>query len=358
MGSRMTTPHKAAILEKAKELFMEHSIKNGLQAITPTESELVEGGFIQAAKSQLMRDRNRKQIEEYFVPDQLHASAFQFDVKEALANGVYVCGTTGSGKSDMAMMHADAMMKAGATVLVFDGTRDWISRSSIPNYVTIKPNQKIPIILNHKNVIFDMSLLNPIEQKEFVKGVCKILWRHQVQHGTHWYYLIFEEGHIYFPQGCMRSNQYASLVQLVTGGRNYKIRFEIVTQFSAMIDKNVMRYMRQRYCGYTDEPNDIGYVGDMIGREYKDKLKTLKAGQFLYKHGNKVSLTEIEPYQSQLEPMPLRVPSMYATEKSETRKGTRSKPEPSWIDQAIGLTQLASLVVFVVMIAWVLLAPP
>ena len=60
-----------------------------------------------------------------------------FDAKEALQSGSYISGTKCSGKSDLGMIHADELMKLGVTVLVFDSTRDWINRSSIPNYISI-----------------------------------------------------------------------------------------------------------------------------------------------------------------------------------------------------------------------------
>jgi len=306
----MTTPKRKEIESKAIELFMENCAKNGIEAITPTMNELKEGGWLNVARSQLMTDANRMAIEEYFVPDQIQVSEKTFNVQEALASGSYISGTTGSGKSDLAMLHAEEMMKSGVTVLVFDATRDWIKRSSVPHVVSIVPNVPYSYVLNDHSIIFDMSLLNPMQQKEVVKKVCRDVWSHQVAKGNQWFYLIFEEGHLYFPEGCMRSRNYAEMVQLVTQGRNYKIRFEVITQFSAMIDKNVMRYMKQRFFGYTDEPNDTNYILSMLGKQHKEKLMSLNAGQFLYKFGNSIKLVEIEPFQNKTQPKPLQIQPM------------------------------------------------
>jgi len=242
-----------------------------------------------------------------------------FNVKEALANGAYVSGTTGSGKSDQAMTHADAMMQAGVTVIVFDATRDWINRSSIPHYITVLPNVPFSFKLNHTNIIFDMSLLAPAEQKKLVKYVCETILQHQIKHGRtdespteDWIYVIFEEAHIYFPQGCMRAKRYDTLVQFATAGRNFATRFEAVVQFSSMIDKDIMKYMKQRYFGYTDEPNDVDYVTNFMGRrkekgDYAVKLMNLKAGQFIYKHGHKTTVVENQPYIGNMKPQPLQI---------------------------------------------------
>ena len=154
-----------------------------------------------------------------------------------------------------------------------------------------------------------MSLLTVNQQKQLVKSVCQNLWSYQVRHAQqgkvlHQFYLVFEEGHNYFPQGCMRSKEYAEVVQVVTGGRNFNIRFEVITQFASMIDKDIMKYMRQRYFGYTDEPNDLDYVTGFLGREHSKKLTELKAGQFLYKYGTTIKQIEIEPYETLHKPHP------------------------------------------------------
>ena len=62
-----------------------------------------------------------------------------------------------------------------------------------------------------------------------------------------------------------------------------------------------MKYVHQRYFGYTDEPNDIDYFTDFLARnrdkdKYTEKLMSLKAGQFLYKYVNKVEESYIEPF--------------------------------------------------------------
>lgn len=308
----MTTPTRSEIEKLAMELWKTDQFRKGcmeLAETNPEYEELLESGYVASAQSMLMRSNRFQHEQDWFGDDSkdIEVSGFQFDVKEALASGAYISGTTGSGKSDLAMLHAEEMMKSDVTVLVFDATRDWIKRSSVPHVVSIVPNVPYSYVLNGHSMIFDMSLLNPMQQKEVVKKVCKDVWSHQVAKGNHWFYLIFEEGHLYFPEGCMRSKNYAEMVQLVTQGRNYKIRFEVITQFSAMIDKNVMRYMKQRFFGYTDEPNDTNYILSMLGKQHKERLMSLNAGQFIYKNGNSIKLTEVESYVSDTKPQPLRI---------------------------------------------------
>ena len=306
----MTTPHKEAILEKAKELFMENSVKNGIPAISPTESELRESGFISAAKSQLMQDRNRSAIEEYFPnEDRFNASGFRFDVKEATKTGFYVSGTSGIGKSDIAMNAAKELMKHGVSVVVFDSTMDWIERSNIPSYITVKPNVQFSFALDGRSFIFDIHLLNPDQRLELLEYFSGVLYRHQafrLKNERKKFIVILEESQTFLYQGVMRSVKTRNIRMLLSEGRNFNVRFGSITQFSSMLDKDAMKFMKQRYVGWTDEPNDIVYVTNMMGG-YKERVKSLRAGQFLYKHGNDVSMIEIEPYASDTKPQPLLI---------------------------------------------------
>lgn len=283
-----------------------------------------------------------------------------FNPTEALKSGVYVSATTGHGKSDLAMNHADQLIKEGVTVVVFDATMDWIKRSSIPHYVTVQLEQYFQYSLDVGSLIFDMSLLNAEQQKRLVKMVCTEIWRHQVEKARRdeldpenpkdWIYIVFEEGHIYFPQGCMRSKDYAEMVQIATGGRNYNIRFEIVVQFASMVDKDVMKYMRQRYFGYTDEPNDQNYVTNFLGtnrqrESYEQKLMNLKAGEFLYKHGREVKPIYNPIYEGDgAKPLPPLVPSMQVEAIGEEE--TTEPAKPDWLRLAQMGLQIGSLLVF------------
>jgi len=259
-----------------------------------------------------MQDRNRSAIEEYFPnEDRFNTSGFRFDVKEATKTGFYCSGTSGIGKSDVAMRAASELMKHDVGVIVFDSTMDWIERSNIPYYITVKPNVQFAFALDGTSFIFDVHLLNPEQRLDLVEWFCSTLYRHQAlrpKAERKRFVVILEESQTYLYQGSMRSKKTRNIRMLLTEGRNFKVRIACVTQFASMLDKDAMKFMKQRYVGWTDEPNDIAYVTNMIGG-HKEKLKSLKAGQFLYKHGNDVSMIEIEPYASDTKPQPLLIQS-------------------------------------------------
>ena len=262
---------------------------------------------------------------------------------------MYVSGTTACGKSDLAMMHAEELIKEGVKVIVFDATLDWVKLSSLPYYLTVREGEHFQYSFDIGSFIFDMSLLNITQQKKLVRIVCRELWKRQVRDAQQGkplrqYYLIFEEGHNYFPQGCMRSHELADVVQLVTGGRNYKIRFEVITQFASMIDKDVMKYMKQRYFGYSDEPNDIDYITGFLGREHSKKLTELKAGQFLYKFGKKVRQIKNPIYESKTKSKPY--PKLL-----EEPEPKEDRPETDLLKFAAVVFQVGALLIFLFALA-------
>jgi len=230
-----------------------------------------------------------------------------FDAQEAMRSGVYASGTTGVGKSDILMEIADVLMKEGIIVIVFDTSQDWLNRSSIPIYQPCYGSISLPE--PHKAMIWNMELMTPKQQQETIENFCIKIMKHQAETPEperKRYFLIFEEAHTYFPQGCMTAKRCQNTVKMMTQGRNFKIRFACITQFASLIDKNAMRYMKQRYFGSTDEPNDFEYVLRFFPKnkrdEIADKIVTLKAGQFIYKNGDKTELMQIQPYKCDTKP--------------------------------------------------------
>jgi len=286
-----------------------------------------------------------------------------FSTEEAMKSGVYISGTTGTGKSDIGMYQAEELMREGVIVIVFDPSQDWITRSSIRGYAMPKMDEYLwNGYIPQRNFIFDLSQLTIIEQQGFVEDFCKKLIEQQAktkcEFGVYcdWkpkqYYIIFEEAQIYFPQGYMMSRSYRNTVRMMTQGRNFGVRFCCITQFASMIDKKAMRYMRQRYFGYTDEPNDTEYILKMFPKEFREQgtkyLMGLKAGQFIYKCGNAVDQFEIAPFQSETKPQPTEEIPQKATivPLSPQNQNTGSN--------GIAIARLMFLTIFAMIFLWII----
>lgn len=304
----MTTPNKENVIERA---FAIHAKRNHkVSNITPTESELKEDGTYEEAKNELMRnsdeylaylekeaaslgyrlDRQKScELERQVVPDE-----FEVDLEEALRTGIFISGTSQSGKSNLAFIIADLLMKEDVIVFVVDPSQAW-NKSSVPTRLRIdfpKRGQK-NITWKHIPTVFDVSRLTVLQQKEFVENFCKAIFEDRVNSSHRpQIFIFFEEAHLYFPEGCMRAKRYQEALRIITVGRNFNIRFGLITQWCALIDKTVIKFPRQRYFGYTDEKNDKEYLRNFIGSRV-DELETLQVGEFMYDVGKKTKKVQV-----------------------------------------------------------------
>jgi len=302
----MTTPTRAEVYEKAKQLYVEHCYRSGtpeLADVNPEPSELVENGFYASALSSLMTSEKKKYAEYMNNSENVEVKelAEVFDLNEILASGVYCSGTSGHGKTDLLMYLADMLKEHGVIVVVIDSSQDWQNRSSIPYFQTVQnPYQKISI--PQDSLIFDISFLNIEDRKAFAENLCRLLYESQAETPKQLrrqYFLIFEEAHVYLNEGTLRSKKFQNITRLLTEGRNYNVRFACVTQFASLISKMVMKFMRIRCFGYADEPNDLKFISGFLGSEHVKQLRNLEHGSFIAYSSGKLSVVHVEPYESQ-----------------------------------------------------------
>jgi len=309
----MATPRKEEIIAKALELYYYDMAKSGIQNVnTPEISELSESGYLSSARSSLMHSLETQQSEWIHNGSELESSDdLKFDLEEAMKSGVLISGITGTGKSDLGMYLTDQLMKEGIIVVCFDSSQDWQKRSSIPQYQTLT----IPHIdaVPENSVIFDISRLSVQGRQNLIESFSELLYQYQVMNPSRKeFFLVFEEGSSYFREGFMRGKRFGNTAMLMSEGRNYGVRFMVITQFFASLDKMSMRYMKQRYFGSTNEPRDVEYITRFFSREEKKEvgktLRSLDAGSFLYMNGSRTEQIHIEPYRDAVHKEELFIP--------------------------------------------------
>jgi len=290
------TPTKTEILAKASELYFSDMAKSGIQNFNnPEPNELAESGYISSAKSELMRNLETKHAEWLNNGSNLETSDFQFDIIEGMQTTTFISGSRGIGKSDIAMQIVDRLINENIICIVFDSSMDWLKRSLISQYITVKPYTDLNV--PYQNTIIDMSILTPIEQQRTVEAFCKKLFEHQINNMANKYYLVFEESQIYFPLSALSSKNTQNTMRLLTVGRNFNISLATISQFPALVSKELIKHAGQIFIGYSTELNTLNYWRGILGT-HTEKLKELQNGQFVYYHRNKISLTEIESYQN------------------------------------------------------------
>lgn len=390
---KMVTPTKEAILERARQLYF----KANPDAPTPEESELVEGGYAYEAQNMLMRNdvsfrtylekeaaqnglrivtedehgkliayerarselakerEKAKQLEKLLKrtrsakQEERKAQTLPFDTKEALKTGVFVCGSSGSGKTILAHSLTSLLMKCDVTVYVFDPAQSW-QESGIPYIVEVLPNVSFQI--NWKqSCIYDISRLTHPQRQEFANQWCRALMDHRkaMRKSRHPIFVWFEDGHTYFPQGCMRAKRHSDVVELVTLGQNFDVRFGAITQFPSMIDKLLVKMTKQRYFGWTSETNDVRYIEGIIGANMASRLKLLNVGQFVYDYpvrGGCTKEIQVPMFRSEITPQP--IPTEFA--KRDTRQVRNGKGS-----NIRGLDALSLLLSVMSIIIWLLI---
>lgn len=306
----MTTPKREQILQLARELYFNDMAKSGINNFNdPEPNELAESGYVQTARSMLMRSEDseyKNHIEQEarelgLLKDKKenleNSESFSVNVEQLFESNALILGSRHSGKSDVGMLIADKCMEKGSIVVCFDPSQDWIARSSIPQYETLT----IPFIaaIPIKSIVYDISLLSPIESQKVVESFSEKLFRQQAETSDRKKYLIvFEESHTYFPQGCMRAKAYQKTVKLLSVGRNVDISCLLISQFASMLDKFAIKHsINQTYLGFTKEFNDLKYLRSLLGSNV-EQLTKLSDGEFLYLTRDNLQKIAITPYQS------------------------------------------------------------
>lgn len=309
----MATPSKSEIEERARELYHEEHARQGDPsfAIEPEPEELKEGGYLNAAASELMRSENSQwsiygeSLQKPKQPQEPErklcesARDVPFDVALAVDSGFYISGTSQSGKSNLAKCIVQKLIEKGIRVFVVDPSRAWTHDSPISNVLPV--DTRISRYAWHGSTVFDISTLNARQKVLFANQLCKDRYEMHVNGLEQKEFIIFEEAQTYIPSGSMRlavrrSSPCESILDVVTVGANYGLRFGLITQFPALVDKPPVKITQQRYFGWTWERNDISYVKAFLGKEWIAKLCALQKGEFIYQCRERTELIRTARY--------------------------------------------------------------
>jgi len=316
----MTTPTRTEIEQRARTQWHQDRARRGDPSfsIEPEIDELREGGYLSSAQSELMRNPESKNAEWLDNSKDMETLPFQFDTKEGMVTTSFVSGSRGVGKSDICMKIADQLMKEGIFVVVFDCSGDWVKRSGISEYLKADPLSDLAI--PDQRVIVDTSMLTPMQQQQTVERFCKRLFEFQL-HSTQRFYLVFEEAQIFFPLNSLRSLKTQNTMRILTTGRNFGVSLCAISQFAATIDKELVKNAGQIFLGYASELNTLAYWKGILGKKAED-LKKLQNGQFVYFNRNKISLIEIEPYESDVCKTQIQIPEVQPTQPTKPKQET------------------------------------
>jgi len=227
-----------------------------------------------------------------------------FDIKECLDSGFCTTGTSQSGKTTLAKYLAQILRLSGVIVNVMDVSQAWTHDTPIPQIATIS-NLPCNVQWNEdESCVFDLSRLTTKDRFDFVIAFCNDLMRSRTQNYVSTMrkvIVIFEEAQMYMPNGAMRSlDKYGPVLDLISVGANFGVRFGLITQFPANVDKAPVKITQQRYFGWTTEKNDLNYIKSFLTeKEDIDALKKLNKGEFIYQLRGKTQRVKVEAFGQQ-----------------------------------------------------------
>jgi len=217
---------------------------------------------------------------------------FSFDLGEAMRTGIFISGTSGYGKTNLAFHLAQEMVRNGIGINVFDPSQAW-RNSGIPTTHQFQTYEKLETDYpKEKSIVYDISLLYVEQQKQLITTIIRDMFNRAVRLKTRpRKVIIFEECQLLVPQGRLQSTEAQEVLRLMTVGRNFNLRFILITQRPATVDKTAVSLCGQKYLGRVDELNDIKYLRNWIG-DWVEKLPSLNIGQFIYSKGNEMEVIQ------------------------------------------------------------------
>ncbi|MDH5733154.1 MAG: hypothetical protein OEY88_05145 [Candidatus Bathyarchaeota archaeon] len=229
-------------------------------------------------------------IRDQYVIDQFLKKVLRLykpDLSELLG-GVFISGAQDSGKTNLAILLADYLMKNNIIVYVIDPSQVWEEKSSIPNCVNVEESSYL--ILKKESTIYDVSLLDPDKHELFVQKFCSMIYNKRAKRTpTHSKihrpetFIIFEEAQLYLPKGQLQKRVAQELLRVISVGRNFNIRSAIITQFPSMVDRHAIKYCRSRFFGLCDDADDVEYLKPYV-KDKVDRLYDLGKGCFICFH--------------------------------------------------------------------------
>lgn len=210
-----------------------------------------------------------------------------FDIIEFKEKGVFISASPQHGKTNLAKLLSDVVMKQNFIVRVFDPSQKWLN-SNIPYYMVfkskhLKKTSKYPFDLS---TVFDISRLRIEEQKELVRSV--LLTDFEILSETKpnfWVAYGLEEAQLYLPTGSLTALANQETFRMVSVGHNFQQTNTLLTQRPADVSVKAIGRCGQLYIGKHFEENDINKLSKYLHwkpLETYAKLTKLQKGQFYY----------------------------------------------------------------------------
>lgn len=232
------------------------------------------------------------------------------DIEESKKSNILVTGTNQQGKSLLAMAISDRLthIREPWQILVFDNVGHWKNKSSIPLYYMVSETTMKYVLPKYASMIYDISNLLPVNQKEFCEWVLADLWKSRIQQqNNHFVLVLFEEFQLYAKN--VRGNVSQNILRIMSVGSNHGIRCLGITPDMSLIDCAFIRLAQQRYhFKLGNEPNAKRRFRAYYGLDWCRIARHLDVGFTIYVNKEKLEVCKIPLFQTHRIPQAYREP--------------------------------------------------
>lgn len=234
-----------------------------------------------------MQENNKENMFE-----SCYGSTLPLDLEETRKSNILITGTNQQGKSLLAMTISDRLMRENWQVLAFDNVGHWKHKSSIPWFYVVSETTQKYILPKHGSLIYDISNLLPVNQKEFCEWVLADLWKSRIQQkNNHYVLVLFEEFQLYAKN--VRGNVSQNILRIMSVGSNHGIRCLGITPDMSLIDCAFIRLAQQRYhFRLGNEPNAKRRFRAYYGLDWCRIARHLDMGFCIYVNKEKLSVQD------------------------------------------------------------------
>ena len=106
------------------------------------------------------------------------------------------------------------------------------------------------------------------------------------------------------PNSALRSYTFQEISRFVTQGRNFGLSYIALTQRLASVDSNLVEISGLKYFGKTEGDNNRRRAKAWLSKEYLDRARDLKTGEFLQQYGSKITFEKVPLFHSLGTPQP------------------------------------------------------
>ena len=228
---------------------------------------------------------------------------YHFDTEEAAKTNTMIVGLTSSGKTRLGWAICDLLQSENWDIIIFDPVGVW-AQSSMKQCIKLD-SSRLNILPVEGSVVYDISGLKIDEQKQLIENFAEAYWEYKnANPATRHTLIVLEEASTFIKY--INGSASQNLYRLAMAGRNppHLTRLMYISPRYTDINTQFRFLAGQKYIGFADEENIFKSIKGLHGKDWAFIMKSLKVGQFLYKHTSKpIELITVPEFKPRTQPV-------------------------------------------------------